>query len=54
MLIGLSALAASTTFGVVWDRFGGAVAFAGSGIIALIAAGVLLAVVPGQRPPGVV
>jgi len=54
MLIGLSALAASTTFGVVWDRFGSAVAFAGSGAIALVAAGVLLAVVPGQRPPDVV
>ena len=52
MLIGLAALAASTTFGVVWDRFGSAVAFTGSGAVALVAAGVLLAVVPGQRPPG--
>ena len=46
MLIGLSALAASTTFGAVWDWFGSIVAFAGSGAFALIAAGVLLAVVP--------
>ena len=46
MLIGLAALAASTTFGVVWDRFGSAVAFTGSGAVALVAAGVLLAVVP--------
>ncbi len=46
MLIGFAALAASATFGLVWDRFGSAVAFAGSGVIALLAAGVLLAVVP--------
>ena len=52
MLIGLAALAASATFGVVWDHFGSAVAFAGSGAVALIAAGLLLAVVPGQRPQG--
>lgn len=52
MLIGLAALAASTTFGVVWDRFGSAVAFTGSGVVALIAAGVTLVAVPGQRPQG--
>ena len=46
MLAGLAALAASTTFGAVWDRFGDAVAFAGSGAVALVAAGVLLARVP--------
>jgi MFS family permease len=46
MLIGLAALAASATFGVVWDHFGSAIAFAGSGAVALIAAGTLLAVVP--------
>ena len=46
MLIGLAALAASTTFGLVWDRFGSAVAFTSSGVVALVAAGVLLAVVP--------
>jgi MFS family permease len=46
MLIGLTALAASTTFGVVWDRIGSVVAFVGSGAIALVAAGVLLALVP--------
>ena len=46
MLIGLAALAASTAFGVVWDRFGSAVAFAGSGAVALLAAGTLLAIVP--------
>jgi len=46
MLIGLAALAASATFGVVWDHFGSAAAFAGSGAVALIAAGTLLAVVP--------
>ncbi|MBN1334932.1 MAG: MFS transporter [Deltaproteobacteria bacterium] len=49
MLIGLAALAAGTTFGAVWDRFGSAVAFTGSGVVALIAAGTLLAVVPRQR-----
>lgn len=46
MLIGLAALAASATFGLAWDHFGSAVAFAGSGTVALIAAGTLLAVVP--------
>jgi MFS family permease len=46
MLIGLTALAASTTFGVVWDKLGGVVAFVGSGAFALVAAAVLLAVVP--------
>ncbi|MGB8933431.1 MAG: MFS transporter [Anaeromyxobacteraceae bacterium] len=46
MTIGLAALAASTAFGFVWDRFGSAAAFVGSGSFALLAAGVLLAVVP--------
>ncbi len=46
MAIGLAALAASTAFGLAWDRFGGAVAFAGSGAVALLAAAVLLATVP--------
>lgn len=49
MLIGLAALAASTTFGVVWDRYGGAVAFAASGALALAAAVTLVARVP-RRP----
>lgn len=52
MLIGLAALVASTTFGVVWDRLGGVVAFVGSGAFALVAAAVLLAVVPRGRPAG--
>jgi MFS family permease len=46
MLTGVSALAASTAFGLVWDRCGGAVAFAGSGAVALLAAGTLLVLVP--------
>lgn len=46
MLIGLAALAASTAFGLVWDRFGSVAAFAGSGAFALLAAGALLALVP--------
>ncbi|MBK8482397.1 MAG: MFS transporter [Proteobacteria bacterium] len=45
LLIGLAALAASTTFGLVWDRFGSAVAFVGSGLMALLAAALLLVVV---------
>src|SRR5512133_3469107 len=49
MAIGFAALAASTAFGFVWDRFGSAPAFAGSGAVALLAAGVLLALVPGRR-----
>jgi len=46
MLIGFAALAASSAFGFVWDRFGGATAFAASGAFALVAAGALLALVP--------
>ncbi len=49
MLIGLAALAASTAFGLVWDRFGSVAAFAGSGAFALLAAGALLALVPRRR-----
>lgn len=45
MLVGLAALAASTAFGLVWDRFGDAAAFAGSGAFALLAAAALLALV---------
>jgi len=46
MAIGLAALVASTAFGFAWDRLGGAVAFAGSGAVALLAAAVLLVTVP--------
>jgi MFS family permease len=46
MLIGFAALLASTSFGLVWDTWGGAVAFAGSGVLALISAVVLLVKVP--------
>ncbi len=46
MLIGFAALIASSAFGFVWDRFGGATAFTASGMFALAAAGVLLATVP--------
>lgn len=48
MLVGSSALAASGTFGVVWDHLGSGVAFAGSGALALVAAGVLVALVPAR------
>jgi MFS family permease len=48
MLVGLAALAASTTFGLVWDRLGSAAAFAGSGAFALLAAGALLVLVPAR------
>ena len=43
LLTGVAALAASTAFGVVWDRFGSAAAFAGSGSFALVAAVALVA-----------
>ncbi len=46
MLVGVAALLASTAFGLVWDELGGVVAFVGSGAFALLAAGVLLAMVP--------
>ena len=53
MAIGLAALAASTAFGFAWDRLGSAAAFAGSGAVAFLAAGVLLATVrPPSAPPG--
>jgi MFS family permease len=48
MLIGFAALLASTTFGVVWDRWGSAAAFGGSGAFALIAAVTLIARVPAR------
>jgi MFS family permease len=46
LVVGLAALAASTAFGAVWDRFGSAAAFVGSGTFALLAAAALLARVP--------
>jgi MFS family permease len=46
MLIGFGALAASSLFGLVWDRFGSGAAFAGSGACALLAAALLMRVVP--------
>jgi MFS family permease len=51
VLVGLTALASSTAFGAAWDRFGDAVAFAGSGAVALLAAAALLAVVPPTSAP---
>jgi MFS family permease len=48
MLIGLAALASSTGFGVVWDRLGSIAAFAGSGAFALVAAAVLVSVLPAS------
>jgi MFS family permease len=47
LAMGLAALLASTTFGTVWDRFGGEVAFGGSGLLALLAAAALFVLVPG-------
>ena len=47
MLIGFAALAASTTFGLVWDRLDSAFAFGLSGALALVAAPTLLLRVPG-------
>jgi len=49
MFIGLAALVASTGFGEVWDRFGSVPAFVGSAAFALVAAGVLFALVPNVR-----
>jgi len=46
LLIGVTALAASTTFGLVWDHLGAKVAFGASGIVALLAAGSLLVLLP--------
>lgn len=48
MLIGFAALAASAGFGLVWDAFGSAAAFAGSGAFALVAAVALLVRVPAS------
>jgi MFS family permease len=49
MLIGVAALASSTAFGWVWDRFGSVAAFAGWGALALMAAAILLLRVPATR-----
>ena len=46
MLIGLAALASSTAFGAVWDRFGSVPAFVGSAAFALLAAVALRWLVP--------
>lgn len=48
MLIGLAALAASTSFGVVWDRAGSAAAFCAAGVCALIASVTLVLRVPSD------
>ena len=50
MVIGLAALASSTAFGAVWDRFGSAPAFVGSAAFALVAAVALRVLVPEPRP----
>jgi hypothetical protein len=50
LLVGLTALGASTAFGAAWDRFGDTAAFAGSGAVALLAAAVLLVLVPAAPP----
>jgi MFS family permease len=52
MLIGLASLAASSLFGLVWDRFGSVPAFAGSGVFGLVAAVALLVLVPRNKGPG--
>lgn len=51
LLIGVAALAASTLFGVVWDRFGSVAAFVSSGAVALLAAVLLLRNVPNRPQP---
>ena len=49
MLVGFAALAASTAFGAVWERFGDVAAFVGSGAFALVAAAALMVVLPRRR-----
>jgi MFS family permease len=51
LLVGLMAFAASTGFGLIWDQFGSAAAFVGSGALALLAAFLLLVLVPGRVDP---
>ena len=50
LLIGMAALAASTAFGAVWDRFGSILAFCGSASFALVAAVSLLLLLPNHKP----
>src|SRR5512133_3159931 len=50
MSIGIASLAASTAFGLVWDRFGSGGACSASGACALAAALILLASVPRTAP----
>lgn len=50
MAVGFTGLAASAGFGFAWDRLGDLAAFVGSGAMALLAAGALLALVPRPGP----
>jgi MFS family permease len=52
LMVGLAALAASTLFGTVWDHFGSRTAFLLSASFALLAALVLLVLVPVDRAKG--
>lgn len=49
MLIGLAAMASSTVFGAVWDRWGSAIAFGCSAGFALLAAAVLYRALPNTE-----
>jgi len=51
MFIGFAALLASTSFGLLWDKLGGEVAFVGFGLLALVAAVVLLVRVKVEGKP---
>jgi MFS family permease len=49
MGVGLAALGSSLAFGAAWDRWGGAVPFLGTGALALLAALLLIWLVPNQK-----
>jgi MFS family permease len=48
MGVGLAALGSSVAFGAAWDRWGGALPFVGTGALALLAALLLLWLLPSQ------
>jgi predicted MFS family arabinose efflux permease len=48
MGVGLAALASSVAFGAAWDLWGGALPFVGTGALALLAALLLLWLLPSQ------
>ena len=52
LAIGLGALPASLIFGIIWDRAGAPSAFTFGAVLAMVAAGLMMFVVPGRAARG--